>query len=380
MITILHVILDNKFNVVINQFESDSRLINKKALILPSKSYCFSHIQDANDIKLLYGRKKIKQYFLKEEYDVVFFHSLGINRCSLLSYIPRDKKIIWWAWGWELYDSFYGLKPLIELELYKPKTLKYLKDNKTFKILVKDKLKEIVLRPYYYIVRNKALQRIDFFLPVLPIEYSLLFQNSKFHAEEFSFPINHNKKELSKPNEKDANGAILIGNSATYTMNHLDVLEILKTIDLKERTIIMPLNYGDAGCSDIVKDALKKTTIKSIILEDFLTQKDYFDFIDSCSYAIFGMMRQQAMGNVYYCLEHGIKVFLYKDSIPYRFLKSIGVVVFSIEDDLTLEALQTPVIINDTLHNRALLEINERERNVLYEKCIAQIENELKSN
>jgi hypothetical protein len=38
---------------------------------------------------------------------------------------------------------------------------------------------------------------------------------------------------------------ILIGNSSSYSNNHLEVFEHLKTFDLEDKKLIVPLSYGN---------------------------------------------------------------------------------------------------------------------------------------
>lgn len=60
------------------------------------------------------------------------------------------------------------------------------------------------------------------------------------------------------------------------------------------------------------------------------------------------------MGNVYLCLLTGVKVFLYKDSLIYKQLKDFGYIIFSIEDDLTEDALKVPLPKEDAYKNYSI--------------------------
>ena len=379
MVTILHVIQDNKFNNVLKRFEGDERVINKKVLILPSKNYRFKYIENKDEIILLYSNKELKKFFTEEVYDVIWFHSLDYAYYHLFHYIPNNKKIVWWTWGWEIYDSYYGLKPLVKVNLYKPETEIIVRHKESQKGGMKVFLKKYVLKYYYGRLRDMALSRIDYFVPVLPTEYSLMAQNPLFRAAELSFPEVKHKAVQTDIVEKKPMGSILLGNSATFSMNHVDVIKALGKMDLKGRQLVIPLSYGEKGCAEIVKNAIDKTEIEAIILTDFMPKEDYHKIMNNCSYAIFGMMRQQAMANVYYCLKQGIKVFMYRDSIPYCFLKNIGAVVYAIED-ITLEELQTPIKVDDTIRNREVLKEKAKDGNVLFERFLNEIENEKQTN
>ena len=93
----------------------------------------------------------------------------------------------------------------------------------------------------------------------------------------------------------------------------------------------------------------------------------------SITHAVFGVMRQQSMGNIFICLASGIKVFLYKDSIVYRYLINEGYVVFTIDDNLTTLELNS-VLSDKEAHNNYLLAIarysSKKEK---YEKDLADV-------
>ena len=90
-----------------------------------------------------------------------------------------------------------------------------------------------------------------------------------------------------------------------------------------------------------------------------MPRDEYFKLIDNCSYAVFGVMRQQAMGNIYHCLCQGVKVFLYRDSLVYRFLKEWGYVVFAIED-IDEYSFSTPLNLKELEMNAKAFE-NQRD-------------------
>ena len=89
-------------------------------------------------------------------------------------------------------------------------------------------------------------------------------------------------------------------------------------------------------------------------LESFLSREEYFALFDKVTHAVFGVIRQQAMGNIFRCLSQGIKVFLYEDSIVYKQLKLDGYHVYTIDDDLKGDALQHPLSFEEATQNITL--------------------------
>ena len=136
------------------------------------------------------------------------------------------------------------------------------------------------------------------------------------------------------------NGDIILGNSATEANNHLDVLEVVQKYKQTGQKIIMPLSYGNERYRSWLRPQIQNSEVQP--LYDFMPRKEYFQLIAKCSYAVFGIIRQQAMGNVNFAISKGIKVFLYKDSIVYQNLKELGFVVYTIED-MNEDSFRTPL-------------------------------------
>ncbi|MDO5760755.1 MAG: TDP-N-acetylfucosamine:lipid II N-acetylfucosaminyltransferase, partial [Bacteroidota bacterium] len=146
-------------------------------------------------------------------------------------------------------------------------------------------------------------------------------------------------------------GNVLIGNSLTYENNHLDIFDKLRGINREKRQqLIVPINYGNAygGKDKFIKLSNIENTL---FITDFMPQKDYFLLLGSVSHAIYGNIRQQAMGNIFWCLRNGIKVYLYKDSVIYKQLKEFGYKVFTIEEELSETSLKETLSEQDAVHN-----------------------------
>lgn len=193
---------------------------------------------------------------------------------------------------------------------------------------------------HYKHIQNKVLRRIDYFSPVIPIEYDLMKKNPIFRARPFmlNFGPGSYCPRPQKIKQKPQN--ILIGNSLSYTNNHLDIFNHLNTVNINsERRYIIPINYGiDYGKDTrILKNSFN--TDQAIWLENFIPKDEYLAYFDYITHAIFGHIRQQAMGNINFCLEKGIKIYLYSDSLIYQQLKRLGYIVYNIEYDLTQNSL-----------------------------------------
>lgn len=362
-IRILHITQDDKFfDVVFSSFESDERLQNVAILSVKKvDNYKFRYIKRKDKIVLL-DKIGIKNYLRGGQYDVVFFHSMPPNNYRYFKYIPKDKKIIWWCWGYELYGGYMGMPPLIPIKKnYLSLTEKL---GPEFPHTLKEYLKSI---QYAFnkgrIIRRlkKIIPRIDYFQPVLPIEIKLMNQIQGFKAKEFYYPGFFSMWKLDST-IINPNGSILFGNSATYTNNHIDVWERIRPYIPHGRTVILPISYGNKRYSQQLQKRITSTDHVIRFLIDMMPLADYFNLVNECSYAVYGVLRQQAMGNIYQSLQKGAKVFLFRDSLVYKDLVESGFVVYAI-DDINERSFITPLS-KEELEQQAVA-FNKRREHVV---------------
>ena len=353
VVRILHVFKDQKFfDSFSDKYDNIPSFQNLYYFYTSNKNYEFKYIKNKWKIIVIHNRSEYLKLFSSKDIDVILFHSFSEKFYSLFKYIDKEKIVIWWSWGGDIYNKNYNvLPPLIKCELYKPITKMYIKehDNISFKVAVKR-----LLYPYYLFMRNRAIRRTDFFIPCMPIDYELLNKHcSYFRAGQFpagSLDVNFEFVLHDIP------GNILIGNSLTYTNNHLDIFEILQKYNLDlGRKYIIPVSYGwgnsfNSNPNNLI--SLCKLDPNLLIwLKDYLDRSDYFKMFDSVTHAIFGVIRQQALGNIYACLRRGVKVYLYKDSVVARQLQEYGFKFYTIEDDLSEFSLSECLSKKDALIN-----------------------------
>lgn len=341
-IRVLHIAKDDKFfDPTYSHFENDERLYNSAVLLVDSMQYTFKYIKNTESVKLLANKSAIMEEF-SGPYDVIYFHSIRPELYSLIKYIPKDKIVIWWCWGYELYLTKMGMPPLISLPLYKSLTQNYIKSlKKSFTKEIKEIIKKTITGRFWVRQRNKFISRVDYFQPVLPVEYSLMKKNRNFRAKEF-YPNRETTGLLYDEKIIIGKGNILLGNSASYENNHLDVWSKICDRVPSDVEVIVPLSYGIKTYADYLSKILGNSGKKLRILLSFMPKEEYFSLLDSCSFAVFGVIRQQSMGNIYYCLQRGMKVFMYRDSLVYKALVDTGFVLFAIED-INEESFRQPL-------------------------------------
>ncbi|WP_026337572.1 TDP-N-acetylfucosamine:lipid II N-acetylfucosaminyltransferase [Teredinibacter turnerae] len=267
-------------------------------------------------------------------YALIVLHSLNQNWFPLIKKIPDNIPVVWLGWGLDYYDILYRR----ESSLYKDLTFKYWKEKKVARLggLRPKGMVSRVLKKVLYPSKASVLKRVDVFSPVLPSEYELVKKScGHLKADYLSWNYGNLEENLIKGFESEVvkGSAILVGNSAGFTNNHLDSFNILKKIDLNRRKIICPLSYGDPGyASYIIASGRAQFGDNFVPLVDFMAMNDYVATLCDCGYVIMDHLRQQAVGNIVIMLYLGAKVFL-NDSCPtFAFLKMLGVSVHSIQE------------------------------------------------
>lgn len=369
-IKVLHILKDDKkfFEPVLKQFESDPRLENQCILVVDKESDAFKSIPKTERITPIWSREQKKDYLTNGDYDVLFLHSFCPNNWNILNYVPENKIIIWWAWGVDIYcDNEKKTSMLIPIKLYMQDTYRYRFKNYGITYYLKLLAKNII-RPFYLLEKHRILSRIDYFQPVIFDDYSLMKKHNKsLKAKEFYYPNSLGVLGQNEIEEKKADGIILFGNSASYTNNHLDVWHQIEKYIPASQMVVVPLNYGDMVYADTVKKYVSGDNIE--ILKDFMDPDSYFKMLDNCSYFVCGVLRQQSMGNISYCIRHGIKVFLYRDSVVYQYLERLGIKVFAIED-IDGKSFCTPLSYEVAAQNCMVYERESVRRASIYDDFI----------
>lgn len=366
---------DDKFyNIVYESFMSDGRYSCEGLLYLNAYDKCL--INNPKSLRIIRNKRDLKDYLKKSDYDLIYFFSMDTLWWKLIDYIPLEKTIIWWAWGYDIYEpQSRGVRPLFKIPLYKALTLEYLNSTKPgFLYKIKGFVKRHTVRYYYEHVRLRNIRRIDFLQPVLSEEYRLINGLKVTRAEEFYSPetIDFYKRAPMVAQ----GGDIQIGNSSSYTNNHLDVWHDIQNYIPRGRTIIIPLSYGDKSYAEFLKSEIHSDNVSIKVLDTFMPYEQYSAIISNCSYAVYGVIRQQAMGNIRIALRSGVKLFFYRDSIVYKHLINKGYCVFAIEE-IDEESFKTPLS-EEQIHINEQASIREyNERKQIRDKATEKIQSKM---
>ncbi len=357
---IIHIASDEKFiNSAYSQFED----------VYPGENHFYLIVEDCTrplkyvDLKpemTLISRDKKKLQGLPKKFDnakVVCFHSVDEYSSRILNYLSSRFKIIWLFWGFEIYNNPLFLK---NKSITGPLTFsssqiapKFQKSPNILRNFYRKKI--LTYRTYFISMRiRKALMKVDYCGILYKEEYEMVKSQLNTNIKYFKFSYYPIEMMLSNIQNYVNNDCILLGNSATRSNNHLEIFEILKEYDLKNKQIITPLSYGEESYRKLIlKQGANLFNGNFCPILDFLARDEYYNILQKCGIVIMNHYRQQAVGNVMVMLWMGAKVFLDERNSLYHYLKRIGIHIYSIQMDLS----------NNNSEVFSLLKRTEQEQN-----------------
>lgn len=355
---ILHVTFDNiLFDTISSNFEKLKGYENIFLEIGYKEEVKFKFMSHPELVTVAYSEEEWLSYFSNPEVDIIYFHGLWTDYFRCYNSIGKDKIVIWYCYGKEIYEIVPGYPCLVRQRLFKFRDFffYYWSFIKRFHFI-----RSIIgyVLPFYDLLRGKPdrrrlLRRIDYVQTPLMVEQDQLRKLPYFHAKPFKMSGRGVAPKTERVILHDVAGSILVNHSAAYTNNVLGVMRALSKIDLKGRELIFPIVYGWEEVKDKVKEFDGLNGCKAVYIEERLPLEEYENMMSKCTHAIYGTLRQQALGNIFGCFKTGVKVFLYKDSMDYIQFKKDGFVVFAIED-MNFEALSKPLSKEEAMHNNEL--------------------------
>ncbi|WP_169817536.1 TDP-N-acetylfucosamine:lipid II N-acetylfucosaminyltransferase [Algoriphagus vanfongensis] len=371
MSQILHISRDNKFlDFAINCFEQ----------VCSGESYYWilenehskepvTHIkyEQIHPIQVKQACRLIKDQKFISQFKTVIFHGISPVEQQVLQSIQSQIKVIWFGYGFDYY-------PLIDFFMQK-----YL-DKKTKKYWYKEKagLAKLGLRlneylPFWTYFKSKSqlkfFERVDYFAPVLEQEYDKIkSKHPNFKAKYIDWNYELGKNIFDSIGEEYVHGTnFLVGNSASITNNHIDCFAMLSKQKVESNRVLVPLSYGfpKKFKKTILAEGLQGFGDRFLPIEEFIPFADYLDLLKSCGYALFGSIRQQALGNIYMCLALGIKVYLHPRNPVLDDLKKKGFHVFDFHQFKQEKAFREPMPLSLQQENRELMRQMSLEENYL---------------
>ncbi|MCG9553879.1 TDP-N-acetylfucosamine:lipid II N-acetylfucosaminyltransferase [Vibrio sp. Isolate32] len=261
-----------------------------------------------------------------EGYSCVVLHSFDPFWLPIITMLPKKNKIIWIGWGYDYYDLIDDENAFL------------LDTTKTINMTSKSRIDDIIRSFKSRIIKrwkSSVLYKINSLSTVIEDDYLMIRSKKNLKLPEYR-PWNYGELYTDYVKgvieQRVNSNKILIGNSASATNNHIEILEIINGVT-KGKEVIIPLSYGNVDYRNRLKNNISKYKNLSIsTLENFLPSEEYTKLLLSCGNVVMNHIRQQAVGNIVIALYLGAKVYLRTDNPVYGFLSKKGFVLFSIDE------------------------------------------------
>ncbi len=299
-------------------------------------------------------------FFDWDRYDAVVLHNLySLPQIYFGENAPEGKVLCLMFFGAEFYNESSSYKGALHGEETKKllaansfrSCLNSLRDKVSGKKRQLRKRKEGV-----HAQQRKAFKRLDFFATHVFPEFELVTASLGILPKYLNYSyytIEDFKVEDLLPERSVRR--VMVGNSATASNNHMEVLLELKRVGYTGE-ILCPVSYGDKGyAARLVKAGKSLLGGQFRPIEEFMPLVEYNSMIGSCDAVILNSYRQQSFGNVMTALWLGTRVFLSRKSSLYKHFMSLGCHVHAIEDGLDADLLARASSLEELAQNRGAL-------------------------
>jgi dTDP-N-acetylfucosamine:lipid II N-acetylfucosaminyltransferase len=262
--------------------------------------------------------------------DLIVAHGLFGFACEYLYLCPGAvSKTRWVIWGGDLYFDLNA----------EPDD-----SNKAY-------IKELYRRIHKHIKRS-VVRNVNGFITVISrdiefAETTYKTQKSRFGAF-YPSPVNfdlldNSINDSSKYTDDRVTKTILLGNSASNTNEHYEVIDFLAQLSKEMQfQVICPLSYGNKEyASQVDIYGRKKIGDNFVSLLTFMQPPDYAKVLLSADIAIMNHRNQEAVGTILALLYSGKKVYIRKDVSTFQWLDALGVKVFDTEILLSSPSLNS---------------------------------------
>jgi dTDP-N-acetylfucosamine:lipid II N-acetylfucosaminyltransferase len=316
----------------------------------------------------------------------VCLHWVTAEKIRIANALDIYDRIIPFIWGDDIYSNFKQLRRRLWM-------------RETKRVLSQIRRKDLLYafpspRKVYRCLRRRMLflnerffhefwGRVKYCIPVIPQDAELLKQVStgSFTVLEQNYGSIEMVLGDLYPSFSVDGDHVLLGNSATHTNNHIDVLKVLADADLQGSQVYTPLSYADRPpYADIVEEYGSRVLGDSFVsMRGFMDRERYYEILSSCRYVIFPHHRQQAGAVLRSMVYAGATVFLFKDNPFWDFYTDLGIKLAPLEDFLRKPDLQSFRISDEeAARNRILIaqhfstELVVKRARVMFETILAE--------
>lgn len=286
---------------------------------------------------------------LLRDSDIALFHSVGAFAARALLATPSRTLKVWSGWG----GDYYGSSLSTTAGLLGPLTSRYSRAR----LSLPGKMVRTYRTLRSSLPLGAAARAADVFSAPIPEDLPVF--RSRFGGFRGRYAqLNYASVEDTFATTRPVTGAdILIGNSATLTNNHFEVLDLLARIGVADRRVVAPLSYGDRAYADAVAERGAESLRGDFVpIREFMPLEEYRGMVADCSVVVMGHRRQQGIGNVAGALWSGAHVFLDERNTLTSFLRSRGAAVGTLRELATEGLPRGRVTPGQLADNRRVLE------------------------
>ena len=266
------------------------------------------------------------------EADLVVLYDLDRIKSAIVNSLSEQVYVMWRFFGYELYGK--------EIEKYfSVLSRQYFESEKPEYEGLAGRLGSLIssIRPVNFKLDSsfeKAVQRIDLMLCICSQEYDDLLENRPNLPECEVIPLSNEWCSKSPVELRSIKRPrIILGNNRSPYNNHLDVIEKIKeTEKFNEVEIFLPFNYGPDSVYAKEVRARLKTENNVFFMEEFLPVNEYREFVEKSEAMVINSYRQMAMDNIFMGIFNGLKIYLNKKNVIFRWLRSLGVHVYDVDE------------------------------------------------
>lgn len=313
----LHILHASKFTLPFIKFIRENFPKNEHFFAIYSQNKI--NKESYNHENIWAGTKRIDLIHLiklMNSYERIYIHSFNVHKFIQLLFIQPWllKRSYWIIWGADL--LFY--KNL-------PKGLYY---------------------RIYEMMRKVVIKNLGSIITHTPGDYRIAQEVYKTKAKLWeciyypeAFPHLHAKGINIKNQKKGLQ--ILLGNSASESNNHKEIILKLSKLQGQDFSVICPLSYGNQEyAKEVIEYGKQLLEDKFNAITEFLEISEYFKILAKVDIAIFNFDRQQALGNIVTLFYLGKKIFLKDNTNLTEMLNLKGLRFYTI-DQLESEIFKT---------------------------------------
>ena len=349
--SILVVVHDDKFiDFIYNLFEDHNNGLNDFIVLgkkKPLKYIKYTPVRFVPLLSMYFANSRLRV----KKYKAIVFYGLNDRyKVKFLQSLKAESLIIWLGIG----EDYYSLLGSEYVSLLKPKTKEIQRKIGAKRKSFKERIFQILF--YKGIDKVSLIHKFDYFAPVVPNELFLIRRSlPSFNAKYIDWASGYLEYLFKGLEGVSITGnSILIGNSATYTNNHIEAFDKIKSTNMSFDKIICPLSYGVKEYGEyVMKKGFQMFGNKFWPLDRFLPTREYIKVLSECSICVMNHIRQQAYGNVVIMTYLGAKVFLDHLNPIYQYFKDEGIRIFKL-DELGKESID-PFSSDEVEENRFIL-------------------------